>query len=70
MKKIDMIQEIEQTKEEKTAMYMKLTKKELVEMLIECNDVLDDLKVCIEMTKLLKTEEAQISSLHFIETKS
>lgn len=31
---------VEQAKEEKVAMYMKLTKKQLVEMLINCNDVL------------------------------
>lgn len=36
-----MIKILEQTHEEKTAMYMKLTKKELVKMLIECNRLLD-----------------------------
>lgn len=33
-----MVQIVEQTHEEKLAMYMKLSKKELVEMLISCND--------------------------------
>ena len=31
---------IEQTRDEKIAMYMKLTKRELSEMLINCNDAL------------------------------
>jgi hypothetical protein len=35
-----MMQIIEQTYEEKMAMYMKCTKKELAEMLINCNDIL------------------------------
>ena len=36
-----MIQVVEQTHEEKVAMYMKSTKRELIEMLIECNRHLD-----------------------------
>ena len=36
-----MIRIKEQTKEEKIVMYMKSTKKELIEMLIECNRILD-----------------------------
>ncbi len=36
-----MVQIVEQTKEEKLAMYMKLTKKELAEMLINCNEIID-----------------------------
>lgn len=39
-----MMQLIEQTHEEKVAMYMKCTKKQLIEMLIECNKHLDRLK--------------------------
>lgn len=35
-----MIQVIEQTHEEKLAMYMKLPKKQVVEMLIECNRII------------------------------
>lgn len=35
-----MIQVIEQTQEQKIEMYMKCTKHELVEMLIECNRIL------------------------------
>lgn len=37
-----MIQIIEQTKEEKVKMYNKLSKKELIEMLIEVNTYLND----------------------------
>ena len=37
------MQIVEQTKEEKLAMYMKLTKKELANMLIACNDLLDNI---------------------------
>ena len=36
-----MIQTVEQSHEEKVEMYMKLTKNELTEMLIECNKQLD-----------------------------
>lgn len=38
-----MLQIKEQTKEEKMAMYMKLPKKKLIEMLINCNDVITEL---------------------------
>lgn len=36
-----MLQVIQQSKEEKVKMYMKLSKKKLVEMLIECNRIID-----------------------------
>lgn len=36
-----MIQIVKQTHKEKIEMYMKSTKKELIEMLIECNRLLD-----------------------------
>lgn len=36
-----MMQVIEQTHDEKMAMYMKCTKKELASMLIECNRILE-----------------------------
>jgi hypothetical protein len=36
-----MIQIIQQTDEEKMAMYMKLPKKKIIEMLIQCNKILD-----------------------------
>lgn len=36
-----MIQEVEQTHEQKVEMYMKCTKNELAQMLIECNKQLD-----------------------------
>lgn len=35
-----MLQTVEQTKEEKIAMYMKLPKKQIAEMLINCNDII------------------------------
>ena len=35
-----MLQIVEQTKEEKMAMYMKLPKKQIAEMLINCNDII------------------------------
>ena len=35
-----MLQIVEQTKEEKLAMYMKLPKKQIAEMLINCNDII------------------------------
>lgn len=38
-----MLQIIEQTREEKIAMYMKLPKKQIIEMLINCNDIITDL---------------------------
>ncbi len=38
-----MVQIIEQTREEKLAMYMKLPKKEIAEMLINCNDLIHTL---------------------------
>ncbi len=40
-----MIQEVEQTREEKMAMYMKLTKRELVEMLIESDELLEEITI-------------------------
>lgn len=39
-----MIQMIEQTRDEKIAMYMNLTKRELVEMVINCNELLTMLR--------------------------
>jgi len=38
-----MIQEIKQTDEEKMTMYMKLSKKEIIKMLIQSNKLLDSL---------------------------
>lgn len=35
-----MLQTVEQTRDEKIAMYMKLTKRELAEMLANCNEML------------------------------
>ena len=39
-----MIQIVKQTHDEKVKMYMKNTKKELIEMLIQCNLILDQIK--------------------------
>lgn len=36
-----MLQIVEQTEEEKMAMYMKFPKKKLIEMFIECNKFID-----------------------------
>jgi hypothetical protein len=36
-----MMQKVEQTRDEKIAMYMKRSKRELAELLVNCNDVLD-----------------------------
>ena len=36
-----MIQVIKQTRKEKIKMYMKVPKKKLIEMLINCNEILD-----------------------------
>jgi len=36
-----MLQKVEMTHDEKVAMYMKSSKKELIEMLINCNTILD-----------------------------
>ena len=35
-----MMRVIEQTRDEKIAMYMKLTKRELIEMLVNCNELI------------------------------
>ena len=43
------VQIVPQTKEEKVAMYMKHSKKEIIEMLINCNDMID-LKIKNEST--------------------
>jgi hypothetical protein len=43
-----MMQVIQQTDEEKMAMYMKLPKKEIIAMLIQCNKILDSRMVVNE----------------------
>jgi hypothetical protein len=43
-----MMQIIQQTDEEKMAMYMKLPKKEIIAMLIQCNKILDSRMVVNE----------------------
>lgn len=47
-----MYQIVEQTDEEKTEMYMKLDKKELVRMIISCNNVIDNLVKRIRKTNI------------------
>lgn len=44
------MQIIEQTHDEKVAMYMKLKKVKLIEMLIQCNEILDSQQVDITYT--------------------
>jgi len=44
-----MIQIVKQTHEEKLAMYMKCSKKKLAEMLIACNDIIEDIPLRIEI---------------------
>ncbi len=46
-----MLQIIEQTHEEKVAMYMKCTKSKLIEMLINCNEIIAEIPVKIIVTE-------------------
>ena len=50
-----MSKEIKQTRDEKTAMYLKLTKRELVELLVNANEALDSIQdralAALERTK-------------------
>jgi len=41
MEKINYMQIVQQTDKEKLAMYMKVKKKQLAEMLIQCNKIID-----------------------------
>ncbi len=47
-----MYQVVQQTREEKIKMYMKCSKKELAEMLVECNRLLD----LLALPKVMHTE--------------
>lgn len=47
-----MIQVIQQTDEEKMAMYMKLPKKEIIKMLIECNKILESRPMIIDTSSI------------------
>lgn len=51
-----MIQRIKQTEEEKIKMYMKSSKKELVKMLINCNNILEQIPITIKIDKDIKTQ--------------
>ena len=56
-----MVQVIEMTKEEKLAMYMKLPKKQLAEMLYECNRLMDRMPIFqVEDSKPLGDFESNI----------
>lgn len=52
-----MLTEVPQTHEEKVKMYMKSTKLELIEMLIECNKVL---KIMTPIIKSNKNEQSKV----------
>ncbi len=52
-------QVIKQTKEEKVAMYMKSSKRELVDMLIECNNLLDGIASEIRPHPILEPNETK-----------
>lgn len=45
------VQVIEQTREEKIAMYMKMTKREIAEMLTNANDAIDLLQKARQYTR-------------------
>jgi hypothetical protein len=49
-----MYQIVETTHEEKVKMYKKLSKKELIEMLIECNRIISSLPKRVEFQEPLK----------------
>src|ERR1035437_4960130 len=50
LKQNDMVQATQQTDEEKMAMYMKLPKKQIIKMLIQCNKILDLRQPILEYT--------------------
>jgi len=45
-----MIRLVEQTDEEKKAMYMKLPKEDIVEMLIQCNKIINNIGITYNVT--------------------
>ena len=58
-----MLQIVEQTKEEKMAMYMKLPKKQIAEMLINCNDIIASLmqaKNCVIPAVMVELPENHV----------
>lgn len=56
-----MMQIIQQTDEEKMVMYLKLPKKKIIEMLIQCNKILDN--IISELNEKI-SQPVLISSLH------
>ena len=62
-----MMQIIEQSKEEKMAMYMKLPKKKLAEMLINCNEVLDAKSAVVNCEKPTLPELKLTQSFPYLE---
>lgn len=59
-----MIQIIQQTDEEKMAMYMKLPKKKIIEMLIQCNKLLENKMVVINTNCVQSDEEKKSYKLN------
>ena len=59
-----MIQIIQQTDEEKMAMYMKLPKKKIIEMLIQCNKILENKMEVIDTNYVQSDEEIQSAKLN------
>jgi hypothetical protein len=60
-----MMQIIEQTYEEKVKMYMKLSKKELTQMLIHCNDIIDAIPMKIEILGKMKGSDITIAARRY-----
>lgn len=59
-----MIQIVQQTDEEKMAMYMKLPKKKIIEMLIQCNKMLENKIEVIDTNYVQSDEEIQSDKLN------
>ncbi len=60
-----MLQTIEQTQEEKMTMYMKLSKKKLAEMLINCNNILNSYPKRITNCPVCTEEMKGIELTHY-----
>ena len=61
------MQIIQQTDEEKIAMYMKLPKKEIIAMLIQCNKILDSRMVLSADDENVKKVREKYGKTHTIE---
>jgi hypothetical protein len=62
-----MMQIIQQTDEEKIAMYMKFPKKEIIAMLIQCNKILDSRMVLSADDENVKKVREKYGKTHTIE---